>query len=69
MDISALRFWDIATNIKFTHLRLQAAHVAKLAPLLKINATYYRLFQTKQKDGLMEKEQLFCRYCLKLMNF
>lgn len=38
MDLSALRFWDTATNIKFTHLSLQATHVAKSALLLKIKA-------------------------------
>lgn len=38
MDLSALRFWDIATNIKFTHLSLQAAYVAKSALLLKTKA-------------------------------
>lgn len=58
MHLTALRFWDIATNTKFTHQSLQAAHVARSAPQLKIKATILTILNYMERWGDRKENEL-----------
>lgn len=58
MYLTALRFSDISTNTKFAHQSLQAAHVARSAPQLTINATILTILNYTERWGDTKEKEL-----------